>query len=260
MGPAAPQEKPRGAIWAGLTLGFALGGFFDGILLHQILQWHHLLSGLEQARADLRFLILTDGLFHLLMYLVAGVGLWLLVKAKHELDRPGVTGRLVSAGLVGFGLWHVADALVSHWLLGIHRIRTDAANPLLWDILWVCAFGLVPLVIGWLIARRRPIGASGPIVPAILACCVVAAGTVAALPPQDAPTTAVLFRPDMTAGQKLSAVRSIDARLIWADPSEQVWVIRVPEGASQWQLYGQGALVVGGTVAALGCLDWLAPA
>lgn len=28
----------------GAALGFALGGFFDGILLHQILQWHHLLS------------------------------------------------------------------------------------------------------------------------------------------------------------------------------------------------------------------------
>jgi uncharacterized membrane protein len=27
-----------------ILLGFALGGFFDGILLHQILQWHHLLS------------------------------------------------------------------------------------------------------------------------------------------------------------------------------------------------------------------------
>jgi uncharacterized membrane protein len=27
-------------------LGFAFGGFFDGILLHQVLQWHHLLSGI----------------------------------------------------------------------------------------------------------------------------------------------------------------------------------------------------------------------
>ena len=31
------------ARWA-IVLGFALGGFFDGIVLHQILQWHHLLS------------------------------------------------------------------------------------------------------------------------------------------------------------------------------------------------------------------------
>lgn len=34
---------------AGYLLGFALGGFFDGILLHQVLQWHHLLQGVEGA-------------------------------------------------------------------------------------------------------------------------------------------------------------------------------------------------------------------
>ena len=27
---------------AGIFLGLGLGGFFDGIVLHQILQWHHM--------------------------------------------------------------------------------------------------------------------------------------------------------------------------------------------------------------------------
>ena len=31
-------------IIAGIFLGLGLGGFVDGILLHQILQWHHMLS------------------------------------------------------------------------------------------------------------------------------------------------------------------------------------------------------------------------
>ena len=29
---------------AGLVLGVGLGGFIDGIVLHQILQWHHILT------------------------------------------------------------------------------------------------------------------------------------------------------------------------------------------------------------------------
>ena len=33
-----------GIRWAGFALGFALGGFADGILFHQVLQWHHLIS------------------------------------------------------------------------------------------------------------------------------------------------------------------------------------------------------------------------
>ena len=256
----ANVDHSRRVVWAGGTLGFALGGFFDGILLHQILQWHHLLSGLEQARADIGFLILTDGLFHLLMYVVAAVGLWLLVRVKHELSLPAANRRLVSASLIGFGLWHVVDGVISHWVLGIHRIRMDAANPLLWDVVWLVAFGLVPLAIGWVMMRNRSPGGGGAVLPSIVAGGVIAAGIVAALPPQGSPSTAVVFRPDISAEQKLSAVRSIDARLLWADPSEQVWIVDVPEGANQWQLYGQGALMVGGTVVPLGCLDWIVPA
>jgi uncharacterized membrane protein len=32
------------AITGGVLLGLGLGGFVDGIVLHQILQWHHMLT------------------------------------------------------------------------------------------------------------------------------------------------------------------------------------------------------------------------
>src|SRR3954452_6378266 len=35
---------PVQVLWGGAILGFAFGGFLDGILLHQVLQWHHFLS------------------------------------------------------------------------------------------------------------------------------------------------------------------------------------------------------------------------
>jgi uncharacterized membrane protein len=31
-------------ISAGILFGLGLGGFFDGIILHQVLQWHHMLT------------------------------------------------------------------------------------------------------------------------------------------------------------------------------------------------------------------------
>ncbi len=34
----APTYDRRRLAWAGAIIGFALGGFFDGILLHQVLQ------------------------------------------------------------------------------------------------------------------------------------------------------------------------------------------------------------------------------
>ena len=49
---------------AGLLLG--LGGFFDGIILHQLLQWHHMLSNIypPDTVSNLQHNTLWDGVFH----------------------------------------------------------------------------------------------------------------------------------------------------------------------------------------------------
>ncbi len=38
-------DRPRQGLLPGLLVGLGLGGFFDGIVLHQLLQWHHMLGG-----------------------------------------------------------------------------------------------------------------------------------------------------------------------------------------------------------------------
>jgi hypothetical protein len=78
---ATATSAGRPAVAAGV-LGFALGGFFDGILLHQVLQWHHFLSLVPgEALRDIRAQILADGLFHVAVYAVAALGLWPLWRA-----------------------------------------------------------------------------------------------------------------------------------------------------------------------------------
>jgi uncharacterized membrane protein len=39
-----PIEERHFPVSAGIFFGLGLGGFFDGIVLHQLLQWHHMLS------------------------------------------------------------------------------------------------------------------------------------------------------------------------------------------------------------------------
>jgi uncharacterized membrane protein len=116
--------------WAAFWLGFGLGGFFDGIILHQLLQWHHLLSNVfpEETVAALRFQVLADGLFHVLTYAFTALGLWLLWTARGALPGAGARQRVIAAGLIGFWVWHIADAVIFHWGLRLHRIRMDADN------------------------------------------------------------------------------------------------------------------------------------
>jgi uncharacterized membrane protein len=251
--------------WPGMLLGFALGGFFDGILLHQVLQWHHLLSAVDAVR-DLRAQVLFDGLFHALMYVIATVALARLWTARTAVAQRGAGRQLCGWALAGFGLWHVVDAVLSHWLLGIHRIRMDSPHPLAWDVLWLLAFGLVPAVVGrWLLGRRDGDadggagGAGGRRAAATLAAVAVVAATVAAVPSaSDRNEMLVLFAPGVPGHQAFNALASVDARVLWADGSGGLWAVRMEDPDAASRLYRQGALFVSAAGPSFGCLSWTA--
>jgi uncharacterized membrane protein len=103
--------------------------------------------------ADLRSQVVADGLFHGLMYIVVLVGLVLFVKAQGAWSTPVPPRRFAALVLIGFGAWHGVDAVLSHWILGIHRVRMDVGNPLFWDVAWLLVFGAIPFGIG--MAMRR---------------------------------------------------------------------------------------------------------
>ncbi|WP_075293202.1 DUF2243 domain-containing protein [Pararhizobium arenae] len=243
--------------WAGHALGFSIGGFFDGIILHQILQWHHLLSGIEEAQQDIRVLVLWDGIFHGLMYIIAGVGLWLLWRARKEFPASGADRRLCANSLIAFGTWHILDGILSHWILGIHRIRMDVNNPLFWDLLWFVLFGALPFICGWAVRRTRTSGRSSMLSsPLALVMATALSGPLAALPPQDQQQVIVLFKPGITVTQAVAAIEAVDANIIGSDVSGQLWIIEGTKGLEAFRLYRHGALLVTNSVLPLGCISW----
>jgi uncharacterized membrane protein len=137
----------------GLLLGVGFGGFFDGIVLHQILQWHHMLSSAgghpTDTVAGLEDNTLADGLFHGFTFLAALVGLFLVWGAM----RRGVllsSRRLVGLMLAGWGLFNLVEGLVDHQILALHHVNYD--NVALWDTLFL-AVGAVLLAGGLALAR-----------------------------------------------------------------------------------------------------------
>lgn len=59
---AARRRWRRGSV----LLGLGLSGFFDGIVIHQLLQWHHMVSTVypPDTLENLRLNTLADGFFH----------------------------------------------------------------------------------------------------------------------------------------------------------------------------------------------------
>jgi uncharacterized membrane protein len=251
------RSSPRPLLAAGV-LGFALGGFFDGILLHQVLQWHHFLSLVPgEALRDIRVQILADGYFHVAVYLIATLGLWLLWRARRNM--PGDGGRLLGGALLGFAAWQVVDVVVFHWIVGIHRVRVDVPDPLTWDIGWLVVTGLPPLAAGLWLARRTPPpggGRHGAAVAASLALLVLASAPVAALPPAGMTTTLVLFRQDLGPDAAFAAAIAAGGRVAWSDPSGGLMAVDLRDGGSVLELYRRGALLVGSATVTGGCLGW----
>lgn len=70
---------PRFPRTAGILFGLGLGGLFDGIVLHQVLQWHHMLSSWYPITSikNHELNIFWDGVFHSATYLfVLAALLW----------------------------------------------------------------------------------------------------------------------------------------------------------------------------------------
>jgi hypothetical protein len=187
------------------------------------------------------------------MYLLAAVGLWGLWRRGTPPGR-----RLLGGLLAGFGLWHVVDSVLSHWLLGIHRIRVEAENPLAWDLLWLGAFGIVPLLAAWRLGRTG----GGSLAPrgtlTVLALVALGAGGWALRPAPDQPLALAVFRPGLEPGMIEEGIEALGGRIVWAGPALDVALVDLaPE--RRWGLYGAGALLVAGAGLPAGCLGWSQP-
>lgn len=158
------REGLRGTLRAGLLLGIGLGGFIDGIVLHQLLQWHNMMSSrVPPTTMDaMKYNMVWDGLFHLLTWTLTLVGVALLWRALRRVPQ-GTSGReLAGAMVAGWGVFNVVEGLIDHQLLGIHHVRSGP-HQLGWDV-GLLIFGAALCAAGaWLVRRgRRRDRARGP--------------------------------------------------------------------------------------------------
>jgi len=145
--------------WPLVLTGFGLGAFLDGIVLHQVLQWHHLVSELDPPDdlAGLEANTFWDGLFHLGAWLVVVVGLVWTVRSRPVL-RPVPARRLLGALLVGWGAFNITDQVVFHLLLEAHHIRM-VEDYQLYD--WgYTALGAALIAVGARLARHENVSQS----------------------------------------------------------------------------------------------------
>jgi len=152
---SSPARLPSRA--SGLLFGLGLGGFLDGIVLHQILQWHHMVSDVGDypvtTVAGLEVNTLADGFFHLATWLFVVAGSVTAIVSWRQGRRAPSWRFHFGLVLLGWGVFNLVEGLINHQLLGIHHVRDDLGAPLSWDIGFL-ALGLLLVIIGWTMHSR----------------------------------------------------------------------------------------------------------
>jgi uncharacterized membrane protein len=144
---------------AGIVLGIGLGGFVDGILLHQILQWHNMGSAvlpptdMHAMSVNMRW----DGLFHAATWAITFVGIYML---RTEARRDHATGASQFTGqmIFGWGAFNLVEGIIDHQILNLHHVVDLPFHVPLYDWLFLAIAGVGFLFIGWLLMRPGPVG------------------------------------------------------------------------------------------------------
>ncbi|MFG3157777.1 DUF2243 domain-containing protein [Streptomyces sp. NPDC048219] len=171
--PRAATREPNSIRLPGILLGVGLGGFVDGILLHQLLQWHHMLTSTDHDRIGVRYYdpdtvsglqmnTVWDGVFHTVCWISVLLGLALLYsRVTHNRRAVWASRVLWGRILVGWGLFNLVEGLLDHQILGIHHVHGGPYQAW-WDAGFL-VLGALLLLAGDLLRRSgRPFDPEAP--------------------------------------------------------------------------------------------------
>jgi uncharacterized membrane protein len=136
-------------ISAGIFMGVGLGGFVDGILFHQILQVHAMLTAKypKDSFANYQINMVWDGLFHAVTWLMTALGLALLWRAGQRTDVPWCGRTFLGSMILGWGLFNFVEGVIDHHILHIHHV-VEAMGVSVWDYVFLGS-GVLFIAIGW---------------------------------------------------------------------------------------------------------------
>jgi uncharacterized membrane protein len=155
---ATPRPRPRRT--PGITIGVGIGGFVDGIVFHQILQWHDMGSAVlpPVTMAAMRQNMAWDGWFHVVTLLVTVTGIFLLLREATQGRQLPVARGLAGQMLMGWAGFNVVEGIIDHHVLGIHHVMDLPAHDPLLDWLFLALSVLVGIG-GWLLATKGDVAA-----------------------------------------------------------------------------------------------------
>lgn len=154
--PATATLNPVPLSAAAMVIGAGVGGFIDGILLHQILQWHEMLTNILpgdslEAKSVNMF---WDGIFHAFMLFVTFAGIVMLWKL---IGKPTIdySARILFGNMLkGWAVFNIVEGLINHHILKLHNVRENVADPDIWNYGFLAASAVL-WIVGSYISKKK---------------------------------------------------------------------------------------------------------
>lgn len=150
----AGEGRGRTVKVAGILIGAGMGGFVDGIVLHQIFQWHNMVSNwippttMEAMSINMKW----DGYFHVFMWLVTATGIFMLWSSAQRREAIPSFRSFLGQLILGWGAFNLIEGIVNHQILEIHFVR-QVPNYTAYNLAFLAVGGVLFIVIGWMLMR-----------------------------------------------------------------------------------------------------------
>lgn len=132
---------------SGFLFGLGLVAFFDEVVFHQLLHWHHFYD-----KSTTNVGLISDGLFHAFSWFATICSLFMFAHLKRI--KSLYFRRWLGGVLVGVGLFQLYDGTVQHKVMKLHQIRYNV-NLLPYDLTWNITAIILTLVGLTLLIKTR---------------------------------------------------------------------------------------------------------
>lgn len=139
-----------------IIIGIGIGGFIDGIFLHQILQWHGMFTNKFPADTltGKSVNMFWDGIFHLLTLIAVIIGVISLTRLLRKKNINPSPKLAVGGFFAGWGIFNFIEGVIHHHILKFHNVKEFSTSTDLWNYGFL-ASGVIFMIIGFTIIYNR---------------------------------------------------------------------------------------------------------
>ena len=150
----AEHGRSSKATAAGILMGVGMGGFIDGIVLHQIFQWHNMVSNWfpPTTMEAMSFNMVWDGIFHAFAWVVTLVGILMLWSAAHRRDAIPSLQSFIGQLILGWGLFNLVEGIIDHQILAVHYVR-QVPNYTVYNLTFLAVGGVLFILVGRMLMK-----------------------------------------------------------------------------------------------------------